>query len=78
VVTGARYNVGDIAPGEKVSVRVKPLGESHIELTYLDTSASEHKLAVNCYIESGYSGRIAIDVSDGKITHMEDQVRPWG
>lgn len=74
-VTGGAYPIGDLQPGEKRSVRVRPKGESHIVLRYADPDGATHAVDVDCYFESGYSGSIAADVADGKVTRIDNAIR---
>jgi hypothetical protein len=74
-VTGRSYWVGDLGPGESRAIRVKPIGESHIVLSYADGSGVARRLTVDCYFESGYSGSIAVDVADGVVANVDDRIR---
>jgi hypothetical protein len=75
VVTGRSYAVGDLRQQESRSVRVRPTGESHIVLRYADAGGAERSVEVNCYFEPGYSGRITVNIADGGVVHVDDQVR---
>src|SRR5688572_13679738 len=74
-VTGRAYAIGDLQPGESRSVRVRPKGESHIVLRYVDPNGATQAVTVDCYFESGYSGSIAADVADGKVTRIDNAIR---
>ena len=74
-VTGRSYSLGDVPPRESRSVRVNPTGESRIVLAYADANGTSQSLNVNCYFESGYAGHIKIDVVDGVVTNVDDQIR---
>jgi hypothetical protein len=78
-VTGRAYPIGDLPPGESRSLRVRPTGESHIVLRYADTNGAAQAVRVDCYFESGYSGRISVDVADGKVSRVDARIRltPW-
>lgn len=69
-VTGNAYTLGDIQPGEGRSVRVFPTGESHVEIEH-----SKGRLIVDTYFESGYRGKISVDVTASKVQRVEDDTR---
>ena len=76
VVTGRSYSIGDLAPSQSRATRVQPTSESHIVLTYADGQGGAHLLTVDCYIESRhYSGSITVDVADGAVAKVDDQIR---
>lgn len=75
VVTGRSYGIGDLAPGESRSTRVNPEGASHIVVHYADASGTKRRVPVDCYFESGNSGRIAVHIRDGLISKVDDQIR---
>jgi hypothetical protein len=68
LVTGRAYALGDIHPNEVRSVHVKPLGESSITIRYTDAAGTPRSADVDCYIESGYSGSISVDLASGAVT----------
>jgi hypothetical protein len=70
-VTGNRYAVGSLAPGQRESVRVQPTGESHVEIEH---SRARRRLVLDTYLEPGYRQHVrARIVSDSvlslRITH---------
>lgn len=71
-VTGAAHPVGELAPGARAAVIVKPKGESHVEIE----QASGQRLVVDCYFESGNSGTIAVKVHSTKVVAVKSDVRP--
>jgi hypothetical protein len=74
VVTGGTFPLGDLAANQTRAVRVKPTGESHIVLTYVDPSGLSQRLSVGCYFEPRYSGEIALDVADNKVIRVDDRI----
>jgi hypothetical protein len=70
-VTGASYSIGDVAPGASRTVRVRPSGESHIELSYADG----HRTVVDCYFEPGYGGKITAVVAADKVVSVNSEVK---
>jgi hypothetical protein len=71
-VTGAAYPVGEIATGAKTTVVVNPNGESHVEVE----QSSGQRLVVECYFESGYSGKVTAKVSSTKVHSVISEVSP--
>jgi hypothetical protein len=68
VVAGRAYTLGDIRPNEIRSARVNPAGESDITIVYTDGAGTPKNVRADCYIESGYSGSIRLDVAGGVVT----------
>ena len=64
-VTGRSYDLGAIAPGQTQSTTVKPIGETHVELTIVDADSTRANVVIDCYFESrGYTGKIVLEVKD--------------
>ena len=76
-VTGASYDVGDIAPGESATARVSPTGESELRLEFKDTDGQTQRLNAGGYFESGYRGSIRVEIKDGQIDKFEDNIKLW-
>ena len=75
LVTGRAYMLGDIQPNEVRSVHVKPVGESGITITYTDANDAPQIVDLGCYLESGYSGSISVDVANGAVTRKAESIR---
>ena len=74
-VTGGSYLVGDIPAGTSNWVKVKPRGESSVEIKHDDNTGKQHTLFIDTYIESGYSGKITAQVKNGKITLIKQNIK---
>jgi LEA14-like dessication related protein len=74
-VTGASYQIGDIPSGSSKSVKVRPRGESTVTIKYSDNSDKKHQVYIDTYIENGYSGYIKVQIKDGKILHVEQDIQ---
>jgi len=74
-VAGANYPLGNVLPGQAVSVVVHPQHESAITVSYTDSLGTPNKLPVDCYIEPGYTGSINVMIASNQITHVQDQIR---
>lgn len=58
------------------TVKVEPTSESSVELRFVDASGASRNLEAGGYFEAhGYRGRIAIELTDHRITKNEDTVR---
>jgi len=75
IVTGATYAIGDLEPNGQGSVRVNPQGESHVELRWDDGQGNNQSVNAGGYFEPGYRGEMTIDVADGIVAKLDDQVR---
>lgn len=76
-VTGASYNVGDVAPGSSAAARVRPSSESHLEIEYVDDDGNVQRLNAGGYFEPGYRGTIRVSVTDGVIDVNEQDIELW-
>lgn len=76
-VTGATYALDDIAPGESATMRVNPTGESHLEVEFTDIDGQTQRLNAGGYFESGYRGSIRVEIDDGQISEIDENVKLW-
>jgi hypothetical protein len=76
-VTGASYQLGDISPGDSASTRVNPIGESHLEVEFVDADGQTQRLNAGGYFESGYRGAIRVEIKDGQINKFDDNTNVW-
>jgi hypothetical protein len=77
-VTGNSYRLGDLRPGERRGVHVKPTGDSSITLQYTDEGGGGDPQSVDldCYIEAGYAGSVSVDMANGVVVRKADATRP--
>lgn len=74
-ITGRTYDLGTLPSDSTRSSRLSPEGESQIELNLKEHDGSQHHLVVDCYFEShGYSGTITVEVGDGEILKVTDNI----
>ena len=76
-VTGASYEVGDVAVGESVTMRVSPTSESHLEVEFTDSEGHVQRLNAGGYFESGYRGTIRVEIKDEQIDKFEEDIKLW-
>ena len=76
-VTGASYNLGDIAPGDSATARVQPTSESDLEIEFADAEGQPQRLNAGGYFESGYRGTIRVTIKDGVINKNEQDIKLW-
>jgi hypothetical protein len=74
-VTGASYNLGDIAVGGTAGTVVRATSESHLEIEFTDTSGRKNRLNAGGYFEPGYRGTIQVSIKEGAIDKNEQDVR---
>jgi hypothetical protein len=68
-LTGKSYVLGDIPSGASKTVKVNPLGESHIDLRFSDG----RMLTIDCYVEPDYGGNIEADVTSQAVVAVKDE-----
>ena len=73
-VTGASYQIGDVPPDSGKSVKVRPRGESSVTVKYSDNSG-KHRVYIDTYMENGYFGYIKVQIKEGKILHVEQDIQ---
>ena len=76
-VTGASYELGDIAPGDSANVRVRPKSDSNLEIEFKDADGQAKRLNAGGYFESGYRGTIRVSIKDGTIDKFEEDIKLW-
>jgi hypothetical protein len=69
-VTGKSYAIGDLLPGRSKTVKVNPLGESHIGLRFREGRV----LTIDCYMEHDYGGRIEANVTSQAVVTVKDEI----
>lgn len=70
-VTGNKYFIGSIKPGESKPINVSVTGESHIDINH----SSNKKLFVDVYLEPGYSGSIHIDITADSVLNTVSEIK---
>ena len=76
-VTGASYDLGDIAPGATATARVKSTGESSLDIEFTEVDGNNQRLNAGGYFESGYRGTIRVEIKDGQIDKFEEDIKLW-
>ena len=76
-VTGASYDLGDIAPGATATARVRSIGESSLDIEFTDGDGNNQRLNAGGYFESGYRGTIRVEIKDGQIDKFEEDIKLW-
>jgi hypothetical protein len=54
--------------------RIDPDGESHLHLTWLDSSGAMQSRRIDVYFESNYRGRITISIEPGNKVSWVDEI----
>lgn len=70
-LTGKSYAIGDLGPGASTSIAVHPVTDSHIVLVFDRTRS----LTVDCYLEHGYTGKIAATVTAKRVVAVKAETR---
>lgn len=74
-VTGNYLHIGDLEVGESRTVRVLPVSESHLEISFVDQAGQSHRLDAGGYFEPGYRGVIAVELVNFAIKRNEHQIQ---
>ncbi len=74
-VTGRVYSFGDLPPASFRTRKVSPTSESHVEVEFTDEQGKRVRLVAGGYFEPGYRGQIDIEIKDGKVGAIQDEVR---
>ena len=74
-VTGASYPLGDVPPGAVVAKRVKPTGESHLEIEFTGADGKPRRLDAGGYFEPGYRGTIRLSIRDHQIATNQQTIK---
>jgi hypothetical protein len=76
--TGGKNSVAAIAAGTEARICVHNFrSESDLTLEYLDRDGTKRGGIVAGYVESGYRGRVVVDVSPAGWRVVEDTVKPY-
>lgn len=75
-IAGVTYELGDVTSGSTRKCTVKPVSESHVEITYQLPGGGEAQHTVDCYFEPGYRGVIEVDVREGELIRTSHSIRP--
>ena len=73
-VTGNQYQLGRIGKGSRALAQVRAKGDSDIKISY-DRSDKAYSLIVDCYLESGYSGSIEVEIENDRIAKVTDKIQ---
>lgn len=76
-VTGNSYPVGNIGPGHWRRISVQSKGESGVAVEFRERDGSRRRLDAGGYFESGYSGTIAVTLTQEKVVSSICDARPW-
>lgn len=67
-VTGDSASAGDLQPGESVTVRVKPQGNSHLEISFENPDGTMHRLNARGDFGKGSSGSIEVEIRNNIVS----------
>ncbi|WP_347244394.1 hypothetical protein [Thermogutta sp.] len=76
--TGGRTCLPYLAEGSRVTTRINPSGESHLEVDWVDPGGNAYHRVVDCYFERNYSGTLDITIGPaGRITYVDSIEGPY-
>jgi hypothetical protein len=61
--SGGNHQFRVLNSGQTEKVRVRPKGESHLMISFLDSTGMKHSKVIDVYFESGYRGRVEIKIN---------------
>jgi hypothetical protein len=74
-VTGRSYALGDIPPGHFSGQKVSPTSKSHFEVEFTDEQGKRVRHSAGGYLEASCRGYIDIEIRDGQVVNVKNQVR---
>jgi len=67
--TGGIIKANQLKSGNKIREVIRPKGESHLELKYVDNGGVLQVIPIDIYFETGYHGEIIITIRpDNEVT----------
>ena len=74
-VTGNEHQIGKLSVGEARTVRVRPTGESHVEISFVDSRQQMHRVNAGGYFEAeDYHGTIEVELEACEIKRNDHKV----
>lgn len=73
-VTGNSYLLGTLQPGDSVSTKVHPKGESQLEIFMQNPEVGKKSYIVGTYFETGYSGYYRVIINTDSIISVTDSI----
>lgn len=71
--TGGVVRVHELAGGATYGVMIKPTGDSHIEVEFVDSAGVRHKEKVDVYFVKYDQGKITINIdAAGKVSWIDE------
>jgi hypothetical protein len=74
-MTGKTYRMGDLPPGGSKTERVLPEAESQVEVQFKGEAGTLFRLLAGLRLEPASRGEMEIEVKDGKIVGLKNDVR---
>ena len=75
VHSGGANRLSAIASGADAATCVHVRGESSVQVDYVDGNATRHSADLNIYLESGYRGRIVVEIGPDGAKIVENRVK---
>ena len=78
-VSGKKYSVGDLQPGESKTIEITYTVESGIKLHFTTASGVTRQLLVDVYLGQNYQGTIYVEMTSEKILRVGNTagILPW-
>ncbi|KFB69758.1 hypothetical protein [Candidatus Accumulibacter vicinus] len=72
--TGGTAQFGPLKVGDRQETKIKPTGESHIELDIYPIGGKVERRVIDTYFEQGYRGKIEITLGLGFAVEKSEQL----
>lgn len=69
-VTGVQYPVGQLGPGDSVTVDTRPTGETSV---YVEYARQLEPLKLDVYFEPGYGGRVRAEITADLVSRVDHE-----
>ncbi|MBC8105039.1 MAG: hypothetical protein H7Z14_00490 [Anaerolineae bacterium] len=73
---GKAVSIGDIPVGLTRTARVRPEGDSGVEIRFINSSGDPSSLIMGTYISNGFGGDIHITIANEKVTATKVNIGP--
>jgi hypothetical protein len=73
-VTGREYKLRNLKIGDQKTVRVRPIGDSHVEISY-KLNGENYREKIDCYFcPENFAGTISVEMADGEVVELRNEV----
>jgi hypothetical protein len=74
-ITGQAPVLGNIQPGGRYTVSLRPSGSTELEVAFLDSAGRHCRAKLDLYMTKGYCGRVNVTVRSCDKADFEDRMQ---